>query len=56
MIRNLKALGLALFALLALGAVAASTASAQVAEQGELTSDGTVTLTGKTISISEVVH
>jgi hypothetical protein len=47
MIRNLKTLGLALFALLALGAVAASAASAQVAEQGELTSDGPVTLTGK---------
>jgi hypothetical protein len=46
MIRNLKTLGLTLFASLALGVVAASAASAQ--EQGVLTSDGPVTLTGKT--------
>lgn len=43
MARNLKALGLALFAVFALGAVAASAASAQV---GKLTSDGPVTLFG----------
>ncbi|MGC1853647.1 MAG: hypothetical protein WA687_14585 [Solirubrobacterales bacterium] len=42
MIRNLKALGLALVAMLALSAVAASAASAQ---QGKLTADGPVTLT-----------
>jgi uncharacterized cupredoxin-like copper-binding protein len=42
MIRNLKALGLAMMALFALGAVIASAASAQ---QGVLTSDGPVTLT-----------
>lgn len=41
MIRNLKALGLALVAVFALSAVAASAASAQ---QGVLTSDGPVTL------------
>jgi len=41
MIRNFKALGLALVAVLALSAMAATTASAQ---QGELTSDGPVTL------------
>lgn len=44
MIRNLKALGLAMAAMLALGAVAASAASAQ---QGQITSDGPVTLIGK---------
>jgi hypothetical protein len=44
MIRNLKALGLALVAVFALSALAVSAASAQ--EQGELTSDGPVTLTG----------
>jgi hypothetical protein len=43
MIRNFKTLGLALVAVLALSAVAASAASAQ---QGKLTSDGPVTLTG----------
>jgi len=43
MIRNLKALGLALAAVFALSAAAASVASAQ---QGTLTSDGPVTLTG----------
>jgi hypothetical protein len=42
MIRNLKALGLALVAILAMSAVAASAASAQ----GKLTSDGSVTLRG----------
>lgn len=42
MIRNLKALGLALVAVFALSVVAAPAASAQ--EQGELTSDGPVTL------------
>jgi ribosomal protein L31 len=41
MIRNLKALGLALVAVFAMSAVAASAASAQ---QGHLTSDGNVTL------------
>jgi hypothetical protein len=41
---NLKTLGLALMAILALGAVPASVASAQ--EQGKLTSTGPVTLTG----------
>jgi hypothetical protein len=41
MIRNLKALGLALVAVFALSAIAASAASAQ---QGVLTSDGPVTL------------
>lgn len=41
MIRNLKALGLALAAIFALSAIAASAASAQ---QGVLTSDGPVTL------------
>ena len=44
MIRNLKALGLALVAVLALGAVYASAASAQ---QGKVTSDGPFTLTGE---------
>ena len=43
MARNLKALGLALFVVFALSAVAASAASAQV---GKLTSDGPVTLFG----------
>src|ERR1044072_3755126 len=43
MIRNLKAPGLALMAVFALTAMAASTASAQ---QGTLTSDGPVTLIG----------
>jgi hypothetical protein len=43
MIRNLKALGLALAAVFALSAVAASAASAQV---GTITSTGNVTLTG----------
>lgn len=43
MIRNLKALGLALVAVFALSAVVASAASAQ---QGFLTSDGAVTLKG----------
>lgn len=43
MIRNLKALGLALVAMFAMGAVAASAASAQD-PQGELTADGPVTL------------
>jgi hypothetical protein len=43
MIRNLKALGIAVVAVLALSAIAASTASAQ---QGTLTSTGSVTLTG----------
>jgi len=43
MIRNLKALGLAMVAVFALSAVAASTASAQ---QGTITSDGPFTLTG----------
>ena len=47
MIRNLKALGLALTALFALSAVAASTASAQTPIQGELTADGPVTLTAE---------
>lgn len=42
MIRNLKALGVALVAVFALSAVVASAASAQ----GKLTSDGPVTLTG----------
>lgn len=42
MIRNLKALGLALVAVFAMGAVMASAASAQ----GKLTSDGPVTLDG----------
>ena len=45
MIRNLKTLGLALMAILALGAVAASTASAQTL--GKITSPGNVTLTGE---------
>jgi hypothetical protein len=44
MIRNLKALGLALFAVLAMSVVAASGASAQ---QGKFTSDGPVTLVAK---------
>jgi hypothetical protein len=44
MTRNFKILGLALMAIFALGAVAASVASAQV--QGKLTSTGPVTLTG----------
>jgi hypothetical protein len=44
MIRNLKVLGLALVAMLALTAVAASVASAQ---QGKLTSDGSFTLKGE---------
>jgi hypothetical protein len=44
MTRNLKILGLALMATFALGAVAASVASAQT--QGKLTSTGPVTLTG----------
>jgi hypothetical protein len=43
MTRNLKTLGLALVAVFAMSAVAASTASAQ---QGKLTSDGPVTLIG----------
>jgi hypothetical protein len=43
MISNLKALGLALVAMLALGALTASAASAQ----GKITSDGSVTLHGK---------
>jgi len=43
MIRNLKALGIALVAVFAMSAVAASAASAQ---NGVLTSDGPVTLTG----------
>lgn len=47
MIRNLKALGIAVVAVLALGAVAASYASAQ---QGTLISDGPVTLTGTNIA------
>jgi len=49
MIRNLKILGLAMGALLAFGAVAASSASAQEHphDQGLLTSDGPVTLTGE---------
>jgi hypothetical protein len=42
MIRNLKALGLVLVAVFAMGAMVASAASAQ----GKLTSDGPVTLTG----------
>jgi hypothetical protein len=46
MIRNLKALGLALVAIFAMGAVVASAASAQVG-QGFLTSDGPVTLDTK---------
>ena len=45
MIRNLKALGLALVAVLAMSAVAASTASAGVTT-GKITSDGPVTLHG----------
>jgi hypothetical protein len=45
MIRNIKALGLAFAAMLCMGAVAASAASAQT--QGVLTSDGPVTLTGE---------
>ncbi|MGC1851173.1 MAG: hypothetical protein WA687_01890 [Solirubrobacterales bacterium] len=44
MIRNLKTLGLALVAVFAFGALAASVASAQ---QGTLTSTGPVTLTGE---------
>jgi hypothetical protein len=44
MTRNFKILGLALMAIFALGAVAASVASAQT--QGKLTSTGPVTLTG----------
>lgn len=44
MIRNLKALSLALVAVFAMSAVVGSPASAQ---QGELTSDGPVKLTGK---------
>lgn len=43
MIRNVKALGLALMAVFAFSALSASAASAQ---QGKLTSDGSVTLTG----------
>jgi hypothetical protein len=43
MTRNIKALGLAFVAMLCMGAVAASSASAQ----GVLTSDGPVTLTGE---------
>jgi hypothetical protein len=43
MMRNLKALGLALIALFAMSAVVASTASAQL---GKITSDGPVTLKG----------
>jgi hypothetical protein len=43
MMRNFKALGLALVALFAMSAVAASTASAQL---GKITSDGPVTLKG----------
>jgi hypothetical protein len=46
--RNLKALGLALAAVFAFSAVAASTASAQTA--GVLTSDGPVTLTGTEVA------
>lgn len=45
MLRNLKALGLALVAVFAMSAIAASTASAQTTD-GELTSDGPVTLRG----------
>jgi hypothetical protein len=46
MIRNLKALGLALVAVFAMSAVAASTASAQGAHNGMLTADGPMTLKG----------
>lgn len=46
MIRNLKALGLALVAVFAFSALSASAASAQ-SEQGTLTADGPVTLTGE---------
>lgn len=48
MIRNLKALGLALVAVFAMSAIVASAASAQ-GLQGELTSDGPVTLVGTEI-------
>lgn len=47
--RNLKALGLAAVAVLAFSAVAASAASAQ---QGKLTSDGPVTLTGEDTGVN----
>jgi hypothetical protein len=46
MTRNLKALGLALVAVFAISAVAASTASAQGAHNGMLTADGPMTLKG----------
>lgn len=49
MIRNLKALGLALVAVFALGAVVASAASAQ---QGTLTSDGPVTLKSEELGVA----
>lgn len=50
MIRNLKALGLALVAVFALSAVVASAASAQ---QGKLTSDGPVTLTADETGVGQ---
>lgn len=50
MIRNLKVLGLALVAVFALSAVAASVASAQ---QGTLTSDGKVTLKGEETGVEQ---